>query len=170
MNRLPRRQAWIGLIFSPHGARPDGAGAPCPLSRQGCPPRPCPTHWCSFPWRASRPRRTRPRQNRLLKPAALAMRLWPHSNLRLIFPVPLAASQFAQQSPYRCICGGCLPRCASSCRIAKASGRFMCSAIAVARPVGVIPTTRRPSQRKCSRHATRRGSNNTTSSPVCGRP
>jgi hypothetical protein len=45
---------------------------------------------------------------------------------------------------------------------------FMCSAMTVARPVGVIPTTRTPSQRKCSRHASRRGSNNTTSSPVCG--
>ena len=69
--------------------------------------------------------------------------------------------------PYRCVCGGCLPRCASSSRIA-ASGRFMCSAMTVARPVGVIPTTRTPSQRKCSRHASRRGSNNTTSSPVYG--
>jgi hypothetical protein len=38
----------------------------------------------------------------------------------------------------------------------------------VARPVGVIPTIRTPSQRKCSRHASRRGSNNMTSSPVCG--
>jgi hypothetical protein len=67
-----------------------------------------------------------------------------------------------------CVGGGCLPRCASSSRIAKASGRFMCSAMTVARPVGVIPTTRTPSQRKCSRHASRRGSNNMTSSPVCG--
>jgi hypothetical protein len=44
----------------------------------------------------------------------------------------------------------------------------MCSAMTVARPVGVIPTTRPPSQRKCSLHGSRRGSNNTTSSPVCG--
>jgi hypothetical protein len=65
--------------------------------------------------------------------------------------------------PYRCVCGGCLPRCASSSRIAKASGRFMCSAMTVARPVGVIPTTRTPSQRKCRGHASRRGSNNMTS-------
>jgi len=61
-------------------------------------------------------------------------------------------------SNIRCVCGGCLPRCASSSRIAKASGRFMCSAMTVARPVGVIPTTRTPSQRKCSRHASRRES------------
>ena len=88
-------------------------------------------------------------------------------------PVPFwlinaGASQPAQQSPYRCVCGGCLPRCASSPRITKASGRFMCSAMTVARPVDVIPTTRTPSQRKCTRHTSRRGSNNTASSPVCG--
>ena len=44
----------------------------------------------------------------------------------------------------------------------------MCSAMTVVRPVGVIPTTRTPSQRKCSRHASRRGSNNAICSPVCG--
>ncbi len=31
-----------------------------------------------------------------------------------------------------------------------------------------FPTTRTPPQRKCSSHASRRGSNNTASSPVCG--
>jgi hypothetical protein len=81
---------------------------------------------------------------------------------------PLLASHLLNKVPYRCVCGGCLPRCASSSRIVKASGRFMCSAMTVARPVGVIPTTRTPSQRKCNSHASRRGSNNMASSPVCG--
>jgi hypothetical protein len=90
-------------------------------------------------------------------------------------PIPFwlinaGASQPAQQSPYRCVCGGCLPRCASSSRITKASGRFMCSAMTVARPVGVIPTTRMPSQRKCSRM--RLGADQTMRSPLlcAGRP
>jgi hypothetical protein len=37
----------------------------------------------------------------------------------------LLTSQPAQQSSYRYVWSGCLPRCASSSRIAKASGRFV---------------------------------------------
>lgn len=63
--------------------------------------------------------------------------------------------------------GGCLPRCVSSSRIANASGRFTLSAMAVAHPVGVIPTIRTPSHRKCAGHGSRRGLNSAICSPVC---
>lgn len=63
--------------------------------------------------------------------------------------------------------GGCLPRCASSSRIANASGRFTLSAMAVAHPVGVIPTIRTPSHRKCAGHGSRHGLNSAICSPVC---
>ena len=68
----------------------------------------------------------------------------PLAEFTTIVPLPTCST-----SPYRCVCGGCLPRCASSSRIAKTSGRFMCSAMTVARPVGVIEPYRTAASHAC---------------------